>query len=476
MMWRERIVRMAGPIAFAAALISAALIYPVLFLRHPPIWPDEGLFANPGIEWIRHGVLGTSLIGDLIDGMETRTYWVPPVYLVTIAAVFKAFGIGVVQMRLFSAVCGIASVLLVWLICRRLTDRPWLPWIAAALLLIDPIYIRAMTIGRMDIMAVVFGLGSIYACQRWRIMWISGLLAGLALTTHPMGGAAVAALFLTIVTDSSDTKRLRSFGHAAIGLGIALLPWLIYILQDPHSFLVQFWGQFIRKADRPNIGLGFLLVPFDQYGNESVRRLGLIAFAAALAGHLRAKGIASHLFWWGLCSFVLASLSREMWYGPYLTPCLVIGLPLAITAVRKYTKYAVILVLFIWAYYLGDNLKVTYQNYKITSASTDYQAFCDDISKHIPRNSSVILSAIPDPYLGLADRPDLKIYHFIPGGVPADPLKYQERLSIVDFYVITEQLSYTEVGQYARDNGDIFGVVGEPGNGYSAIIYERRGR
>jgi hypothetical protein len=65
----------------------------------PPPLPDEMLFTSPAYSLIRDGTLGTPAVA----GMERHAFWMPLLYFVTLASVFKICGAGLVTAALYDA-------------------------------------------------------------------------------------------------------------------------------------------------------------------------------------------------------------------------------------------------------------------------------------------------------------------------------------------------------------------------------------
>ena len=83
-------------------------------------------------------------------------------------------------------------------------------------------------------------------------------------------------------------------------------------------------------------------------------------------------------------------------------------------------------------WFVGKNL-VNLENDRAASQWFDYQAWCDRISRELPRGSRVFLSSIPDPYLGLVRREDLELREFAPIGFPIEWAKYEQYIADCDY-------------------------------------------
>ncbi len=475
--------------ALAAIAFPLAHFYPLLFLRNPPVWPDEGLFANPAINWLRHGRLATTLIGNLLPGMEVRTYWCPPVYFVLLTGVFKVFGIGIIQMRAFSTALGVLAVAVLWLLSRQITRSAWIPWVVALLVSLDQVFLRAATIGRMDILTLLFVYTSLLLYLRYlasgrQITALAcGLAAGLALATHPMGLSAGAAIGVHLLWRRRKGQGKKADYLAALGFVAALLPWAIYIAQDASSFWAQFAGQMARKGARNPLTASYWhqlrFLTLRQYATAEISAGAFFALAAIglIRGRRRLSPVALNA---GFTVLLLMS-AGEAWYVVFLVPSAVLGVSVLLEEgiLRRPGRIALVLALVsagISAWFLYANLGATERlarTYRKAERQTDYLAWCQEISRRMPAGSKVFLASIPDPYLGLSARQDLQFYHFVPSGVPVDLGAYRRRFSDMDYIVFSREQLSNEAALFVHYHAKLVATVGSAKEfGYFVRIYQ----
>jgi len=79
--------------------------------RYPIVGQDEPWIAAPAYKLASEGILGSDLFAGY-HGMERHHFVHMPVYAVIEAAVFRAAGVGVVQMRVLSVLFGLVLLLL----------------------------------------------------------------------------------------------------------------------------------------------------------------------------------------------------------------------------------------------------------------------------------------------------------------------------------------------------------------------------
>src|ERR1700730_3894012 len=87
----------------------------------PPVGEDEPWIAAAPYKLATQGVLGSDLFTGYY-GMERHHYEQMPVFPLVQAAIFKLFGVGVVQMRALPVACGFLLLLTVFAIGRQAGD------------------------------------------------------------------------------------------------------------------------------------------------------------------------------------------------------------------------------------------------------------------------------------------------------------------------------------------------------------------
>ena len=229
-------------------------------------WPQMGIIA-PAHKLADEGVYGN----DLFTGFhrsELRNYEYMPAYPLLVALSFELFGLGVWQARLVSVFCGWLVLMLIYLLGRQLhgvmaglvaatlwvTLRPGLIPDTSGVMGID--FARVV---RYDILVPVFVLAAC-VCFLWATRQkmpaargpvagylAAGCLAGLATLAH-VYGAFILAVFFAVLAWHLGWRCLRTWAPyaIAIGWGLALLPWVIYVLRDVSAYA----GQMSRHQGR----------------------------------------------------------------------------------------------------------------------------------------------------------------------------------------------------------------------------------
>ncbi len=209
-------------------------------------WSDEGWFASPAFNLAYHGFMGTTVLyNPNLPRIQEHTYWILPLYLVSLAAWFKVTGFGLVSMRMLSAVFGAVAIGSWYAVAQKLTREPLIAATTAVLLSTDYLFVNIGTLGRPDMMCAGWGslALALYLSLREHGLRRAFLWANVAMAccffTHP-NAILYAALFVLLLW-VYDRKNLRIptlvLGALPYLAGAAM--WLVYIAKDPSAFHAQ---------------------------------------------------------------------------------------------------------------------------------------------------------------------------------------------------------------------------------------------
>lgn len=240
-----------------AIVVTSAIVFLVVTLDHLSVFPavgeDEPWIAAAPYKLAVQGVYGSDLFAGYY-GSERHNYQHMPLYPLLEAGIFKIAGVGVVQMRLLSVLCGLALIGVVFLVGSEIRDARvgaaavvlMLVWRiavygdATGILLLD----RAR-INRYDIAVPVFGLLAFWTFLRAqrtgesRIYLLSGLLAALASLSHLFGAFWLPILLALSLRRSPGYLRRTGAGMILLGFLLPWLPCVAYIASGWNDFLGQ---------------------------------------------------------------------------------------------------------------------------------------------------------------------------------------------------------------------------------------------
>jgi hypothetical protein len=352
-------------------LLIAALLAGALALRSvnlgfglPAFYdPDEPHFVlkayelldrrtlNPG--WFGHPGSTTIYLLAVIDvlvvaaGLASGRY---PNLDAFAAAVYLDPGVIMLPSRFAMACIGTATILLLFLLSKRLVDR-WTALLAAALLALNSLHVTWSQVIRTDIPSSLFMLASLYwavrAADQFRLRHIAfaGLLAGLAMATKWPGGTVLIAAAGAIMYHARNQARSVSAMAAVLLLGATLVGLFVgspYVFLDWQTALANVSGEVV-SGHLGHSGRG-LLGNTIFYGGEVQWSLGWIGLLLLPAGllllcrHALARiTIVPAL----ACSIGLVIVQPQIW-SRWLTPilpliCLCVAIA-AVSAVRLVTS------------------------------------------------------------------------------------------------------------------------------------------
>jgi 4-amino-4-deoxy-L-arabinose transferase-like glycosyltransferase len=220
----------------------------------PPVGEDEPWIAAAPYKLATQGVLGSDLFTGYY-GMERHHYEQMPAFPLAQAAIFKLFGVGVVQMRALPVACGFLLLLMVFAIGRQAGDDR-VGALALILLLIlrvsaggdgtGILLLDRARINRYDIAVPVFGLMALWAFNRaerdrsrtWYLL--TGLLTGFSSLSH-LYGLFWLPVFLGLLgwRHGRSLLRQRTLWLLLAGFACPWLPWAAYAASGWPDYLGQ---------------------------------------------------------------------------------------------------------------------------------------------------------------------------------------------------------------------------------------------
>jgi 4-amino-4-deoxy-L-arabinose transferase-like glycosyltransferase len=167
----------------------------------------------------------------------------PPLYPLMLAATYRIVGHSWTAARALEAVLGVAFVLLLFLLARRLYGRR-VALVAAALAAIMPTLVVLNASLLSETLFLPLEIAALLAAVAWRqtpalrFAVGAGVACGAAVLTRSVGIAVLVSVIVAIVTASAPWRvRLRAAAVVA-GIAIALvLPWTIRNAVELHAFV-----------------------------------------------------------------------------------------------------------------------------------------------------------------------------------------------------------------------------------------------
>ena len=244
-MTRQDLLFLAG-VSCAYLVLSTSLL-----LSWPLLWPDEALFADTARNVLLNGHPSTTLV----VGMESGSYWQPPVWFYLMAPVIGILGYNIIQLRLVSMLVGLCVIWATFLLARRLELSAWTTRAGVVLLAVNPNFVTYVKLVRMDALCVLLTLLGLIAYATFIVKGKSstlvtgGVLFGFAVLTHPLGliGPAVAGCHALTGFGKSEKLKFSTLVWIILPVVVAIMFWFVSATNHA-EFWIQVKYQFGRKV------------------------------------------------------------------------------------------------------------------------------------------------------------------------------------------------------------------------------------
>jgi len=250
---------------------------------------DESWNTDESVTWMREGRLRmSSFDADLASVVDVR----PPLMPMGMGTIFRLFGIGVVQARMFSLAAGIGTVIVVWFLALTL----WSP-LAASLSAIaaatDLFIVVASRTARPEIHCAFFCSLALLLFYKARekdsfpLALLCGLSLGAALNFHPHGLGFVVAIGVLLLIEFRARIFLEKRAWAVVaGVVISLAPFVIWICSAPvnlQAFREIYGGRLAVPLREKLAGEWPRYADFLGFGNHKLPLIGAFPLRLHLA-------------------------------------------------------------------------------------------------------------------------------------------------------------------------------------------------
>lgn len=230
----------------AAIVIGGFVIVAAQRLGTAPVPEgDEAFTLQVPYEMLQRGKLALPMLRYLGGNIENVWHSFTPVCFLLLSGFLKLFGFGIVQGRAFNLMTAASTLLMVYLIGRKLFD--WRAGLVAVVMLIgDQTFLERSRLLRNDYAAATFALLAYFLYEMAerrksaRLLAASGLAAGAGVMCHTNILYMVAAICLLIVLAEGwrafRSKKLYVFAGSALAV---MAYEIVYDLIDYKNFLLQ---------------------------------------------------------------------------------------------------------------------------------------------------------------------------------------------------------------------------------------------
>lgn len=439
-----------------------------LFLKEPPVWPDEAGLAN----------FSTQVEKDLLNYYQVY----PSVYIVGLHFWFNIFGVSIINQRLFSILGGLLTVIIFIQILNNLNFKNSIFKIIGVILLItDFTFLQSTRVGRPEIWTLSFGLLSLYfylkyinsEFKKYVFLILSLFSSAVAFLFHMNG--IIFTLIILIVSIINYKKIISLKFKDILVLLVIILPVLIWVASRFVYFYNSLLSRFkiglaqdtwivsiftAKPLELKLIYLSFILITvisFIFYLKSKTNKLLIIIF--------------SLLFSWALMLF-----NRDFWYAVFIIPFIILALTILLDHfLNNRSKFIGLIGLLIIL--LLSNTKFHFDI--LISEGGDkysYEKYISDIKNIIPDNKTVFNSSIPTTYYAFVEKNNK--YESFPQGF-VDITNYIDVLNNTDYIIFNGSYGDNYYGdlvvKYVDKNKLNITKIGEPSQ-YQAYIIELKSK
>ena len=457
---KEKMIKSVTRISHRLILLTLVVVFSLLLLFNtnyllniPPVWPDEAFIADSAMNIGKEGRNGTDLLKATLPGAENFGWGYPPLFFYTTAVWFKSFGFSIFNQRLLSLALGQIFLVLFFLLISKLSDTSRknkitiiLVALVTGLLATDEAYIKAIHIGRPEIQVLILGFISVYfylksldkkAGNTQSVL--AGLFLSLAFLSHYLAIIFMSSYFFhQLFLNPKKFLLTKNNWLLLIAFTIPVLTWGILIsenLSHLHSDVIlrlkykttsPYWIWLVFSSSPLITKLHYILYFIITW------ELALnIWMSKAKNGILVFLFLAFSWFWtyqWQAeYSFIFSVVFTYLALGYLILSNLNSTTSEAKTKFKVYLLVGFIMLLInLWGHFNILN--------KFSNGSYDYHLYTEKILELVPDNTTVYLSAIPDPYYGFKTSRNNKLAEY--------PIMASDKTNLIQVLDETDYIIY----------------------------------
>ncbi|OGH68474.1 MAG: hypothetical protein A3J66_01725 [Candidatus Magasanikbacteria bacterium RIFCSPHIGHO2_02_FULL_47_14] len=256
-------------------ILCIAAVLRLAFLSHGQVLGDEPLYSVRSIGWV--DTLGSILQTTPLQWFETPPWWTklsfhdhPPLTFAINHIFFKLFGDTIFVSRLASALFGVANVLLIYVIAKKILQKETPSLLASALFAANDFAIFFARTAMMESLTMFFILLALFLFLKSLdspsfLPWF-GVALGLSILAKYVALVTLPLYFLVFLFFRRSWLKQSSFYLALALFFIVISPvvtYNIYLYQTVHHFDLQLaflfgqdtpeWQELIGKEQRGDI-------------------------------------------------------------------------------------------------------------------------------------------------------------------------------------------------------------------------------
>jgi hypothetical protein len=461
---------------FLLAVLPFLIRSRAVFLTDPPVWPDETIYINMVETFMKTRVFATSMFGEAYPGISKQMFIYPPLYFYALAAWGTLFHIDIIAFRMFSFICILMTLMLLYRVFLLLWKKPLLASLGILAISSDVWIGRIARISRMEALILLFSALSLtffleaYRIKKYktRFIVIAGIFMGCALLTHPMACLPFILLFLlSVLAQGTIREKISRSVLFSVAPFVFMLCWILSAIPSWHLFTSQMIDQYSYKL----LHIPFI-VRYVQLNPSFFPQLLLTACSGILLIVLWMRSRRWMDLWTGLnviITLIVLYLTKEMWYIAYLAPVAVfafIHLAASRNKIISQAGYCTVL-----GFLFLQGLSIINGPFAFPGTSRgngDYYQFSGTVAANIPTDARVLVSALPDPTVVLAKTVKTFPFQFLNKNFATEQT-YSKFLDTIDI-VVANFFQEPILPSYIGRNTAKQQFVSSPG-GYRATIF-----
>lgn len=292
-------------------MVLIVLIVISLFIRlialNQSFWLDEAINVNNAASLSLKSLIFEYSLGDFH----------PPLYHVILKIWILAFGSSEISVRLPSVILGVATVLITYLMGKKLFDNKT-AHIVATLISTSPLHIYYSQEARMYMLAAFLATCSVYffisILKRDRLFYWIGFIAATTLMLYsdylPYFLIPTYAIFLFINRKRFPTSTLKTFIPAFVLILVFIAPWFFVFSKQVNVGLAAAsaspaWARVVGEPSVKNLALTFVKFTIGRISHDNNLIYALLFLPVALTvivlfifSLLRTSILRSFLYFW----------------------------------------------------------------------------------------------------------------------------------------------------------------------------------
>ncbi|MDO8638129.1 MAG: glycosyltransferase family 39 protein [Candidatus Daviesbacteria bacterium] len=138
------------------SILPLIISFNLLYLKDPPIWPDEPVFYDMAKNLTTNNSLATRIYVGTTSDVKNTGLGYPPLYFYTLSFFTDTFGSDIEMVRNLSLIFGIFCLVTFFFLVIIIFENKYLALLGTIILSLDIFFARSSRTGRMEISTFFF--------------------------------------------------------------------------------------------------------------------------------------------------------------------------------------------------------------------------------------------------------------------------------------------------------------------------------